>query len=190
MRSWSSAAREAVVLALLLSIAMVLHSLERMLPLPQIAPGIKLGLANTMSLVGLFVLPYTRILVLVVLRSLLASLLGGGPTVFAFSVVGGVASATAMYLVLIYGYRAFSLVSVSIVGALVHNAGQLLIATAMTGASRLYVYLPVLMVTGGVTGFAVGLVSLELLRRLVRVHALRPLFLEEACERYLGRRAS
>lgn len=188
MQSWSSAAREAVVLALLLSIAMVLHSLERMVPLPQIAPGIKLGLANTASLVGLFVLPYTRILVLVVLRSLLASLLGGGPTVFVFSVVGGMASATAMYLVLTYGYRAFGIVSVSVIGALIHNASQLLVATVMTGASRLYVYLPVLMVSGGMTGLVVGMISLELLQRLVRVNALRPVFLEEACRRYLSGR--
>ena len=101
MRPLPSAVREAVVLALLLSMAMALHSLERMVPLPQVAPGVKLGLANSASLVGLFVLPYSRILVLVVLRSLLASLFGGGPTVFVFSAVGGIVSATAMYLVLI-----------------------------------------------------------------------------------------
>lgn len=186
MHRWPSAAREAVVLALLLSIAMVLHSLERMVPLPQVAPGVKLGLANSASLVGLFVLPYSRILVLVILRSLLASLFSGGPTVFVFSAVGGVASATAMYLALTYGYRAFSIVSVSVVGALVHNAGQLLTAMAMTGASRLYVYLPVLVVSGGVTGFVVGVISLELLRRLVRINTLRTVFLEDACRRHFA----
>ena len=184
MRPLPSAVREAVVLALLLPMAMALHSLERMVPLPQVAPGVKLGLANSASLVGLFVLPYSRILVLVVLRSLLASLFGGGPTVFVFSAVGGIASATAMYLVLMYGYRAFSVASASIVGALVHNAGQLAVAMAVTGASRLYVYLPVLVVSGGVTGFVVGVISSELLRRLIRVNAVRPLFLKDAYERH------
>lgn len=186
MRPLPSAVREAVLLALLLSVAMVLHSVERMVPLPQVAPGVKLGLANSASLVGLFVLPYSRILVLVVLRSFLASLFSGGPTVFAFSAVGGIASATAMYLVLTYGYRAFSIVSVSVVGALVHNAGQLAVAMVVTGASRLYVYLPVLVVSGGLTGLAVGVISSELLRRLIRVNALRPMFRDDAYKKHFA----
>lgn len=174
-----------MVLALLLSAALVLHSFERILPVPQIAPGIKLGLANTASLIGLFCLPYSRILVLVVLRSLLAALLGGGPTGFVFSVVGGVTSATAMHLVMTYGHRAFSLVSVSVIGALVHNLGQFAVATIVTGAPRLYVYLPVLVVSGSATGIAVGIISLILLRRLLQVSAFRPVFAEDTCKRFL-----
>lgn len=185
LQSWSESVRETVVLALLLSTGLVLHSFERMLPVPQIAPGIKLGLANTASLIGLFCLPYSRVLALVVLRSLLASLLGGGPTGFLFSVVGGVASATAMHVALTYGHRLFSLISVSVIGALVHNLGQFVVATVVTGAPRLYVYLPVLMVSGSVTGIAVGIISLTLLRRLLQVAALRPMFAEDICRRFL-----
>ncbi|MGB4668644.1 MAG: Gx transporter family protein, partial [Bacillota bacterium] len=68
MESWSDSVREAAVLSLLLTIGLVLHSVERMVPVPQVAPGIKLGLANTASLIGLFCLPYSRVLVMVVLR--------------------------------------------------------------------------------------------------------------------------
>ena len=120
------------MLSLLLTIGLVLHSVERMVPVPQVAPGIKLGLANTASLIGLFCLPYSRVLVMVVLRSLVTSLLGGGPTGFLFSVSGGIASATSMYVAVTYGYRALSLVSVSVIGALVHN----LVSCSSSGSNR------------------------------------------------------
>lgn len=180
--------RQIGILALLLAIGLVLHSVERVIPVPQVAPGVKLGLANIASLIGLFCLPYPKVLVLVVLRSLLSSLFGGGLASFWFSVVGGVASATAMYAALVYGSRVFSFVSVSIIGALVHNIGQLAVASVVTGAPRIYLYLPVLIVSGSITGFIVGLVSLVVLRRLVCVDALSPMFSSQLCERFLFRK--
>ncbi|HOB90657.1 MAG: Gx transporter family protein [Bacillota bacterium] len=184
MESWSDSVREAAVLSLLLTIGLVLHSVERMVPVPQVAPGIKLGLANTASLIGLFCLPYSRVLVMVVLRSLVTSLLGGGPTGFLFSVSGGIASATSMYVAVTYGYRALSLVSVSVIGALVHNLCQFAVAQAVTGAPRLYIYLPVLMVSGAVTGFITGVISHGILSRLASADALKRVFKMELYERF------
>lgn len=174
------------MLALLLSVGLAIHSVERMIPVPQVAPGIKLGLANIVSLIGLFCLPYTRVLAMVILRSLIASLFGGGPTAFLFSAIGGVASATTMYLAIMHGYKALSLVSVSVIGALIHNLGQLAVASVVIGAPKLYVYLPVLMVSGGITGFVVGVISCAVLCRLVRIESLGPVFRVEVFQRFFG----
>lgn len=80
--------KKLAVLAMMVSMALVLHVVESLLPIPYIAPGVKLGLANIVSLVAIILFGFKEALVVVLLRTFLGSLLGGVPSNFLFSSAG------------------------------------------------------------------------------------------------------
>ena len=83
-------------IALLTAISLVLFLVEGLIPLPFIAPGAKLGLANIVTVYALYTLGPRSCLFIILLRTGLASFFGGGPTIFLFSLAGGLLSLTVM----------------------------------------------------------------------------------------------
>ncbi len=154
--------RKLVTISLLVAVALVLHVVERLMPIPQLAPGVKLGLANIVTLFSIFTLPLTDTILVILLRTALGSLLGGGVSSMMFSLAGGFTALAVMWL----ASRAkdwFSLPAISIMGALAHNVGQLFVASVIVGNFAFYAYLPVLIASGAVTGIFVGMVTRLLL---------------------------
>jgi heptaprenyl diphosphate synthase len=145
--------------ALLVSMALVLHVLENMLPIPYIAPGVKLGLANIASLIAIVAFGFREAIIVVTLRSLLGSLLGGVPSSFFFSVAGGLLSTAVMYSAYRWLGSNFSLIGISVMGAIAHNIGQLFVASIVVENFGVYLYLPVLMISAVITGIFIGLAA-------------------------------
>ena len=107
-------------MALLIALGVILHRVEALLPLP--APWIKLGLANVMTLLALVFLGFREALIVTGGRIVLGAIVGGtflGPTFF-LSFAGGLAAIFAMALVYRKGAGPFSLIGVSVVGAIAH----------------------------------------------------------------------
>jgi len=152
--------------AVLVSAALALSYIERFIPLQMVVPlpGIKLGLANIVTLVALYTLRFPDALVILALRCVLGSLFGGGFTSLMFSLTGG------MLAVLVMGgtmrLRFLSVYGVSILGAAAHGAGQILIAMLMMHSVYIGAYLPWLLLTGLVTGAATGAAAAGALRVL------------------------
>ncbi len=157
--------KKIVMLALIVSQALVLHLLEGFIPV--LAPGAKLGLANIMTLVTLVLFGFREAIVVVIIRSILGPLLGGSPTAILYSLAGGILSCLVMGL-LYYRYISyFSIIGISTLGAIFHNIGQLLVASWLfQNIGILFTYLPVLTVAALVTGFFIGLVSRYLIKFL------------------------
>ncbi len=153
--------------SLLAAVALVLSYLETMVPLPVALPGVKLGLANVAVAVALFTLDARAAAGVAAVKVLASGLLFGSPTMLAYS-FGGTALAFAGMAAL-SAVPGVGLVPVSMLAAILHNAGQLGVAALMLQTPSVFVNLPVLAVaacvTGGVTGaVAVGeaaLASLE-----------------------------
>ncbi len=155
-------ARKLTQLALLTAVAAALSALERFLPLETLVPlpGVKLGLANIVTMFALFFLDVPSAAAIVGARCLLGALMGGGVTGLAFSLTGSFLALFTM-LGLKQGYgRAFSLFGVSVGGAAAHNLGQVLVAAAVLGDAGIFAYLPVLMVAGLATGALTAAVSI------------------------------
>jgi heptaprenyl diphosphate synthase len=148
--------RKLAILALFVSMALVLHVVENFLPIPYIAPGVKLGLANIVSLIAIIIFGFKEALIIVLLRTFLGSLLGGVPSSFFFSAAGGLLSTFVMYFMYKWVGTKFSLVGISISGAVAHNVGQLFVASLIVENFGLYVYLPLLMISAVVTGIFIG----------------------------------
>lgn len=159
--------RKMVMLALITSQALVLHLIEGFIPV--VAPGIKLGLANIMTLVTLTFFGFKEALMVVVARSVLGSLLSGSVTAMLYSLAGGILSCLVMGLLYFRWQTHFSIIGISTAGAIFHNIGQLLVASGVFGTiGILFTYLPVLTIVAVGTGFFVGLASGYIIKYLER----------------------
>ena len=153
-------ARRIATLSALLAISLVLAIVENMLgalvPLP--IPGVKLGLANIISMFILTYFSMPSALVVGLLRTFLAALFSGGLGMFLYSAPGALLSILAMAAAL-RGIRALSLIGVSMIGAVMHNLSQVCVAVLLTGEANLFYYAFVLIAVGAVSGTITGIVA-------------------------------
>jgi len=154
--------RRMVLLAFFVAIASVLHVVEAWLPLPFPVPGIKLGLANVVSLLVISFYGWRAAVVVAVLRVMIGSLFGGtifGPA-FAMSMGGALVSTMVMGYTYQYHRPTISVVGISIIGAVFHNAAQIVVAALLVVSAGLLWYLPYLILfavlSGTGTGFTVA----------------------------------
>ncbi len=155
-----------VILAIFVSQALILSLIESWIAIPSPVPGVKLGLANIITLVTLVFFSLKDTLGVVTVRCLLGSLLGGGLILFPYSLAGGLLSTVVMYLFRRKMDKSFSLLGISIAGAIAHNIGQLTVAAFMTGGFAVFGYLPVLMISGILMGCFIGLTARLLINAL------------------------
>lgn len=154
--------RAQLQLALLTAISLVLFLVEGLIPLPFIAPGAKLGLANIVTLYALYTLPrLSQTISLVGLRTILAAFFGGGPAIFLFSIAGGLLSLLVMWS--LKETRRFSLPGVSAAGGFSHHVGQLLVAAWAADSLNIFRYLPILGICGIITGLLIGCIAAKIL---------------------------
>ncbi len=160
--------KKLVFLSLLVAQAMVLSWLESMIPFTPGIPGAKLGLANIVTLIALSTLDFKSCLTIVLMRTTLTSFLFGTVSSLLYSLSGGLLSLVVMALILKFLPKSFSLMAVSIIGAIAHNLGQLLMAALVIENINILYYLPFLMLLAIPTGLFVGIVTRYLLPYLKR----------------------
>ena len=147
--------------ALLTSIAFVLSAAESMIPIPAPAAGVKLGLANIVTLILLLdERNPASALIITSIRCVLAAFALGTLSTLIFSFVGGITSCLTMWLLLNYNSH-FSIIGTSIAGALSHNMAQLAAAAAIARDFAILAYLPILVVAGIAAGCATGFIALR-----------------------------
>lgn len=151
--------RKEIFLSLLVAMGLGLSLLESSIPLPITIPGAKLGLANIVVLVALVVFGFKEAITVAILKSIVLMLATGSISSFFYSITGALLSSVAMHLAYSYTGPIFSLIGVSIIGALAHNFGQITVAVLILQNARIYSYLPLLMLTSLFTGYFVGLSS-------------------------------
>lgn len=144
------------ILAMYTTIALTIFIVESLLPTLTPIPGIKLGLANIITLwLLIYATPKDAFLVLL-MRIFIASIVAGQMMSFAYSLCGGIFCFLAMAAV----YRLLGkkyIVFVSIIGAMFHNLGQIVIAIVVLQSLSILTYLPVLTISGIITGTFTGL---------------------------------
>lgn len=157
-----------IVLGLFVAQSLVLYIVEGMLPVPFIAPGAKLGLANLITVIALYSLPRKRdVFIILLLRVVLSTAFGGGINAFFYSAAGAAFSLSSMIILQKTGK--FSLIGVSTAGGIFHNLGQVLVASAVVQNIKILLYLPVLTVAGTGTGILIGLTAYFTLKHLQKL---------------------
>lgn len=159
--------RRLVYLSLLLAMATALHVLEGLFPIPLPFPGVKLGLANILTLLVLYLYDLRAAMTVAIARVLLGSLLGG--TFFApafFLGLTGAVISTLIMALLVKRTKCFSPLGISLCGAVSHNLGQLLMASFLLQNQAIFFYLPILLLGAIPTGLVTGYLLQGLLERL------------------------
>lgn len=152
-------------LSLLTATALILFTVEAQIPPPVPVPGVKLGLANIITVYAMFRCGSADALLILLARVLLGSMFTGAVTALLFSLGGGLLC----WLVMLVLHRVVTeqqLWVCGVIGAVFHNLGQMLVCVAVYRTRAVLVYLPALLLSGILAGAFTGLTAQFLLKRM------------------------
>ena len=141
------------------ALALIFSYVETLIPINFGIPGVKLGLANLVIVIALYMLS--------VVRLLLSGFIFGNYFSIIYSLAGGLLSLTVMAL--LKKSKGFSVMGISVAGGVFHNVGQLIVAMLVVETFSVGYYFPVLLVAGLITGLVIGSVSAEMLKRIKNI---------------------
>ena len=159
--------------AVLAALALGLSTLESLFPVTALVPvpGVKLGLANIVTVFALYRLGAPEALAILLVRCALGGLFAGNVSALLFSTLGGLCAMGVM--ILLRRWRRLSVYGVSIGGAAAHNCGQIAAAVLSLGNTAPLYYLPILLGVSLLTGALTGLMAACLFRALAHTDLMK-----------------
>ena len=156
-------------LALLTAIALTIFLVEAQIPALTTVPGVKLGLANIVTVYAMFAMGPGDALLVLSARVFLGAVFSGQMMTLIYSAAGGLLSWCALCLLRkLFTREQIWLVSPA--AAIFHNLGQLLAAAAVLRSWAVMAYLPYLVIAAVLAGLFTGIAAQALLRRLERLN--------------------
>ena len=156
-------AEKVAKLAVLTSLALVLSFVETLIPVNLGIPGAKIGLANLVTMFSLYIMGPVPALFVSILRIMLSGLLFGNVFSVCYSFAGFAVSFLCMLLLRKTGV--FGIVPVSTAGGIMHNLGQLIMASFLAG-NAVFAYFPYLFLCGTAAGIIIGTLGGIIVQRL------------------------
>lgn len=147
-----------------IALALVLSYLEGLIPVFAAVPGVKLGIANIVTMLAMYKLGVKPAIVISAGRIVLSGILFGNLYVIIYSLAGAALSMCIM--IILKKVKLFSVVGVSVAGAVAHNAGQIIVAVFLMENVNIMYYLPVLIISGVVAGIVVGILMSYIIRNV------------------------
>ena len=146
------------------ALALILSFVESQIPPLMAIPGVKLGIPNIAILFILYKVGWKEASLVNLVRVFVVGLLFGSVMSMLYSLSGAFLSLLGM--ILLKKCNRFSSITVSVIGGILHNVGQIIMACFVTVTSELMYYLPVLIISGTVAGILIGIVAGMLLKRM------------------------
>lgn len=166
-----SKSRRLAYCAIFTSLALVLSIVENYFPLAAIVPvpGIKLGLANIVTVFAIVTLSPIDTFIIILIRCLVMGLFTG-PVSLLFSLTGAIMAFILMGILKLGLGKIFSVIGISIGGAVIHNVGQIFAAVFIMGDMTLiFSYLPFLMIIAIFTGAITGVAAIPVIKNIDRI---------------------
>ena len=160
-------AKKIAFLGLFIAVAMIFSYIELQIPSIVAIPGIKLGLPNIAIIVVLYKLGWKEAVIINVIRVLLVSILFSTVLSMLYSLAGAALSLVVM--IVLKKTKIFSPVLVSVFGGICHNIGQIGVACLVLETSELLYYLPVLLISGTISGVLIGLIGAQVTKKLIKI---------------------
>ncbi len=155
--------KRTAILGLFCAAAIIFSFIEHILPISFIAPGIRPGLANCVALILMTSGDTKGAFYVNIARIVLCGILFGTPVSFVFSICGGLLSLISMLA--LSKLKIFSVIGISIIGAVTHNIGQIFAAAAVFSSIGVFYYLPILCIAGVICGFLTGEICALIIRK-------------------------
>ncbi len=155
--------KKVTLLGFCLAAAMLLSYIESLIPPLMIFPGIKAGLANIIVIFALWRLGAKESYLISLARIILCALIFGNFISFVYSLCGAVLSLTVMTV--LKKANILSVIGISVAGGVMHNIGQIIAAVFILGTKAILAYLPVLIISGTLTGIVIGILSAFIIKR-------------------------
>ena len=162
----NSKAKRIALFGIMVALAFTFSYLESLIPFNFGIPGVKLGLANLVVVVALYVMKPGEAFSIAIIRIFLAGLTFGNVYSLAYSLCGGILSFIVMWLV---KRTKLSVIGVSMMGGICHNIGQITVAAIVMETARIVYYLPVLIGAGLLTGLLLVVISNLIINRLEKI---------------------
>lgn len=140
-----------------IALAMILSYLENLVPINAVVPGIKLGIANIVTIVALKKLGIRPAIIISAGRIILSGILFGNITVIIYSLAG--AALSILVMAIVSHIKLFTVTGVSICGAIAHNFGQIIVAALIMENANILYYMAVLAIVGGIAGAVIGILA-------------------------------
>lgn len=156
--------RKVAFLGMCIALSMILSFVESQIPPLMAVPGVKVGLPNLVMVFMLYKIGAKETAIVSILRVILVGILFGTPLSMIYSLVGATLSLIGM--ILLKKTNLFAPVTVSVVGGILHNIGQIATACFVMDTAEIAYYLPVLLISGTVAGIIIGIVAALILKRL------------------------
>ena len=156
--------RKLTIVSMLLALSVVLNIVESTIPLiGNMIPGVKLGLANIIVLFAIYMFSFKEAMYISIGRVFLVGIIRTGlfGVTFFLSLAGAVLSTIMMFL--FSRYTKLSIIGVSIIGAITHSIGQILMAIIIVKTVNVIFYLPFILFFSIITGIIVGTIAKEIL---------------------------
>lgn len=150
-------AKRTALYGMLIALAFVLSFAETLIPISLGLPGVKLGLANLVTVAGLYTVGIRGTIFISLARILLAGFTFGNVFSMMYSLGGWSLSLFLMLLAQKRGW--FHASGISILGGIGHNIGQICVAAAVVKQAAVFVYLPVLLLSGTIAGLVIGIIG-------------------------------
>ena len=151
-------------LALTISFALILSFVESRIPAFVAIPGVKVGLANIAVIFTLYKFGLKEAVVVSILRIVIVSMLFGSPVSLMYSAAGAILSLCTM--VLLKKLTRLTEVAVSVCGGVMHNVGQITMASVLFDTNLVVYYMPFLILSGTLAGIVVGAAAALLVKRI------------------------
>lgn len=155
-------------MAVLTAIALTIFMIENQLPSPVPIPGIKLGLANIITLTAMAILGRKEAGAILAARIIMGAIFAGSPSTFIYSAAGGILAYIVM-CVTIGLFKENQLWIVSALAAIAHNAGQLGACALIVKTPWIFAYAPILAASGVITGVFTGFAAIYLIRAVKKL---------------------
>ena len=146
---------------MLVALAIIFSYVEFLIPINLGIPGIKLGLANLVIVIALYTLELGDVWIISILRILIIGFMFGSGMSIIYSLAGAVVSLIVMALM--KKINGFSIMGISMIGAVAHNMGQIVVAMFVVENTSILYYVPALLIAGLITGGIMGIVSKRVL---------------------------
>lgn len=162
-------AKKVAVSGVLIALAFIFSYVEVLIPFQFGIPGVKLGLANIVSLVALYLLEEKTAATVTVIRVILTGFTFGNLYSMLYSMAGALLSL--FFMIVAKKWSKLTIVGVSVLGGVMHNIGQLIMAALVLKTVPFLYYTPVLIISGIVTGILTGFLGKGIRERLIKVQA-------------------